>query len=322
MFCHRLCNGNGIELEVTNFGATITALRIPTDNGTVDVVLGFDNVAAYADSFGLPSAPYLGTVVGRFAGRINNGQFQLNDRTIQLTQNHGNHQLHGGHHGFSEAIWEVASITDGENPSITLTNTSAENEENYPGEVATQVTYTLTESNELQVSFAATTSQDTVVNLTQHSYFNLDGHQSDVKNQQLYINAKQILETTNENIPTGKFISLGHHEFDFTTPKACPQKIDNTFVLGEGDLKATLLSPKNNLKMAVFTDQPAIHIYVGGNCFGQIKGKENVDYHALSGICFEAQNFPDAPNHAHFPNAILKKGATYTHNTTFKFEKL
>jgi aldose 1-epimerase len=322
VFCYCLQNANGMQLDVINYGATITSLNIPIDNGKVDVVLGFENVEAYAKSFNLPSAPYPGSIVGRFAGRIDNAEFVLNNQKIELTQNHSNHQLHGGHRGFSQASWEVIAFNPDENPSITLAYTSAANEENFPGEVKTEVTYTLTESNELHVSFTAATSEDTIVNLTQHSYFNLDGHDSDVQNQQLYINANQILETTNENIPTGNFVALDDHRFDFRTPKACPTQIDNTFVLEESNLKATLLSPKNKLKMSVFTNQPAIHIYVGGNCFKTIKGKHNTDYHATSGICFEAQNFPDAPNHAHFPSAILKKDETYQHNTIFKFDKL
>ena len=322
VFCYVIENRNGMRLEIMNYGATITSLKIQSKKEMVDVVLGFDDVQSYVDSFDLPSAPYLGAAVGRFAGRLNHAKFALENQQIQLTQNHGSHQLHGGHHGFSQQFWEVVSITDGENPSIALTYTSIANEENFPGEVAAQVKYTLTESNEVRVAFRATTSEDTIINLTQHSYFNLDGHQSDIKNQQLYVNAKQILEVDDQNIPTGNFTPLDNHSFDFRTEKPCPQSIDNTFVLDRGLLKATLFNPKNNLKLSVFTNQPAIHIYVGGNCFGQIKGKQQSDYHQLSGICFEAQNFPDAPNHRHFPSALLKKGETYLHNTTFQFEQL
>jgi aldose 1-epimerase len=324
VFAHTLCNGNGIEMDVINYGATITALKIPLSGTTkVDVVLGFENITDYVYSFGLPNAPYFGTIVGRYAGRINHAKFTLNNQTIQLTKNHKEHQLHGGHEGFSQAFWEVLEINSNENPSITLQYISDDNEENFPGMLTTQVTYTLTESNELKVSFLAKSNADTIVNLTQHSYFNLDGHTENISNQGMYVNASQILDTTSENIPTGKFVSLANHPFNFSAAKQCPAIIDNTFVLDQNKLpQAILYSKKNNLKMSVFTDQPALHIYVGGNCFGQIKGKANADYHNASGICFEAQNFPDAPNHPNFPSAVLKKGETYTHHTTFKFENL
>lgn len=317
-----LSNGNGMRLSVINYGATITCLSIPIANGKkVDVVLGFDTLENYIDSFGLPNAPYFGAVVGRYAGRIGNAQFVLNDRPVQLTKNHDEHQLHGGVQGFSQAFWEVLDINSNQNPSITLQYISAKNEEGFPGEVITQVTYTVTENNELQVNFTAKSSEDTIINLTQHSYFNLDGHSTDIIDQELYVNASQVLETTSDNIPTGNFINLSNHPFNFKVAKPSPLVIDNTFVMEKNDaLKATLFSKKNKLKMSVFTKQPAIHIYVGGNCFNQIKGKENAYYHPSSGICFETQNFPDAPNHKHFPSAVLKKGETYSHHTTFKFE--
>ncbi|WP_284651482.1 aldose epimerase family protein [Flavobacterium terrisoli] len=319
---YTLTNQNGIEFSVINYGATITAIKIPNSNGKkTDVVLGFDTLEDYINSFDLPSAPYLGTVVGRYAGRINNASFSLNEKKIELSKNHNSHQIHGGLNGFSRKFWEVTSINEKPNPSITLEYTSAHNEENFPGELKVKVTYTLTENNELKVTFWAKSNEDTIVNLTQHSYFNLDGHAKDIGGQKLSVNAKKILETTNELIPTGNYTDLKNHAFDYSSAKDCPTSIDNTFVL-EGWEAATLYSEKTKIKMTVVTNQPAVHIYVGGNCFGQIKGKENANYHPTSGICFEAQNFPDAPNHSHFPNSILRKDEEYLHQTTFKFENL
>lgn len=319
-----LCNKNGAELSVMNYGATITSLKIPiSETKKVDVVLGFDTLEEYINSFDLQSAPYFGTTVGRFAGRINNAQFLLDDKKIHLNKNHGNHNIHGGEVGFSRKFWKLITTSETNNPSITFQYISENNEENFPGELTINVTYTLTESNELFVDYTATSTEDTVINCTQHSYFNLDGQADAVANQTLFVNSKQILETTSENIPTGNFINLDNHKFDFFNPKNAPNQIDNTFVLEHNDeVKAWLFSEKNNLKMSVFTNQPAVHIYVGGNCFNQIKGKENVNYHAQSGICFETQNYPDAPNHSHFPSAILRKDETYHHKTTFKFENI
>lgn len=321
VLCYTLMNGNGMEINVLNYGATIQSLKFPvSDAKKIDVVLGFENLNDYVNSFDLPSAPYLGAIVGRYAGRINNAEFTLNSEKIQLTKNHNRHHLHGGNSGFSTAIWEVKLVTKN---SITLQYVSEENEENYPGKLTTQISYTLSEKNELKIDMSATSTKDTIINLTQHSYFNLDGHAEDVSNQQLIVNASAILETTPDNIPTGNLIPLDKHPFNFSNAKSCPDSIDTTFVLTENtDANAILFSNKNNLKMSVYTNQPAIHIYVGGNCFNQIKGKEQSDYHTTSGICFEAQNFPDAPNHPHFPNSILKKGEKYTHQTTFQFESI
>lgn len=322
VLCFTLTNKNGMECSVINYGATITSIKIPTSSGEkIDVVLGFDNLEDYINSFDLPSAPYIGSVVGRYAGRINNAAFLLNGEKVQLTKNHNKHQLHGGLKGFSQKFWKTTSINSDTNSSITLEYTSLNNEENFPGELNVKVTYSLTENNELNVSFQAKSTEDTIINLTQHSYFNLDGHAKDIASQKLFINAKNILETTSELIPTGNYIDLKNHSFDFSIPKDCPLSIDNTFVL-EGKEAATLYSESTKIKMTVITNQPGVHIYVGGNCFGQIKGKESADYNPISAICFETQNFPDAPNHCHFPSAILKKGEEYFHKTTFKFQNL
>ena len=320
--CYTLSNKNGCELSAINYGATITSLKIPVlDNQKIDVVLGFDILEDYINSYHLPSPPYFGTTIGRFAGRINNAEILLNGERKFLNKNLGEHNLHGGILGFGRKTWTVITTPSEEKPSITLEYISKNNEENFPGELTVRVTYKLTEDNELIVNYTATTSEDTVVNLTQHSYFNLNGHSNDITNQKLQINSEKTLETNDELIPTGNFVTLKNHPFDFAKAKPTPNYIDNTFVL-ENENAATLISEKNKLKMSVITNQPAVHIYVGGNCFDKIKGKENANYHPKSGICFETQNFPDAPNHAHFPNSILKKGEQYNHQTTFKFENL
>lgn len=321
---YELTNAKGAVAKVIPFGATLTSLKVPTKNNQlIDVVLGFDTVEGYEKSFQLEGKPYLGATVGRYAGRISEGKFELNGKTYQLAINNGVNSLHGGIDNFSQKIWNVDAVNTGENPSITLSYVSAANEENYPGELSVSLTYTLSEENELILDYKATTTEDTVINLTHHSYFNLDGHQSDVSNQDLVVQAQKVVETREDCIPTGNILEVANTVFDYRTAKKCPQNIDNTFVVENNDeVKATLFSPKTNLKMDVYTDQPGVHIYVGGNCGPDLKGKENASYHALSGICFETQNFPDAPNHANFPNAVLKKGDVYTQKTTYKFEAL
>jgi aldose 1-epimerase len=315
-------NKNGMQLKIITYGATITSLKIPLENGSlIDVVLGFDTIEAYLNSFHLNSAPYFGSTVGRYAGRINNSVFILNGKLIDLNSNNNGHSLHGGNIGFSQKIWQIKNVSEGENPSVTLSYFSPDGEENYPGDLSIDLTYTLSEENELIIEYIATTSKDTVINLTHHSYFNLDGHNSTILEQDLLVHSNKILETNEHNIPTGQFLNLKANSFDFNKAKKCPQKIDTTFVLKEvEEYSASLYSSINNLKMLVYTNQPAVHIYVGGNCNNEIKGKENTDYHNLSGICFETQNFPDAPNHDNFPNSILRKEEIYHHKTRYKFQ--
>jgi aldose 1-epimerase len=322
IYSYELSNKSGMKLKVITYGATIAELKIPLKNDEiVDVVLGFDTLESYIQSFDLVSPPYLGATVGRYAGRIHNSAFSLNGQKIILNKNNNDNSLHGGIVGFSQKVWAVKNVDSGENPSITLVYSSAANEEGYPGNLKVELTYTLLEENKLTVEYNATTTADTTVNLTHHSYFNLDGHLSSVADQELTVNTHRMLETTNENIPTGRFLEIENTDFDFFTPKKCPSKIDNTFVLDrKEEFAAALLNKSNNLKMTVYTDQPGVHIYVGGNCFNMVKGKENADYHSLSGICFETQNFPDAPNHEHFPSAVLKKEDKYAHKTIYKFQ--
>lgn len=319
---YELRNKKGMELTVINYGATVASLKVPLKTGEfIDVVLGFENLEGYIKSFQLKGAPYFGATVGRFAGRINNSTFDLDGKTILLNKNNNNHSLHGGIANFSQKVWTVDTINEGNNPSITLSCLSPDNDENYPGDLSIKLTYTVSEENELIIEYHATTSKDTIVNLTHHSYFNLDGHKSDILEQELIVNSEKRLETTGENIPTGKFLDNVDSLFDFKTPKKCPTEIDTSFVLDNNDeFAASLFNPKNKLKMTVYTNQPAVHIYVGGNCLNELKGKENCDYHSVSGICFETQNFPDAPNHEHFPNSVLKKEDVYNHKTTYKFQ--
>nr|WP_315190628.1 aldose epimerase family protein [uncultured Flavobacterium sp.] len=318
-----LTNKKGMQLKVITYGATITSLKMPLKRGGfVDVVLGFDDLESYINSFDLESPPYFGATIGRYAGRINKGVFSLNGNLIHLNKNNNTNSLHGGNIGFSQRIWKVKKVTEGKNPSVTLTYLSPNNEENYPGDLSVNLTYTVSEENELIVEYTATTNQDTIINLTHHSYFNLDGHDSDILEQELIVNSQKMLETTNQNSPTGRFLELENNPFDFNESQKCPPEIDNTFVLEKQneEFAASLFNKKNNLRMSVFTNQPAVHIYVGGNCFNTIKGKENADYNSLSGICFETQNFPDAPNHEHFPSSILRKEEIYYHKTINKFQ--
>lgn len=319
-----LSNKNGMKVQILNYGATVTSLQIPISDGTlVDVVLGFDDAASYFASYQLSGAPYFGTTVGRYAGRINKGKFTLNGKTFQLNINNNENALHGGNAGFGTKIWTVTTVTSGDNPSITLRLLSKDSDENYPGDLQVDLTYTLTEENELKLEYKATSTEDTIINLTHHSYFNLDGHNASVLDQKLFIASDKIVTINSDNIPTGNFTDLSHHPFDFRTAQSCPASIDHSFVIEPtNNAVAKLFSSKNNLQMSVYTDQPSVHIYVGGKSSDTLKGKQNTTYHSASGICFETQNFPDAPNHNHFPNSVLKIGSVYHQKTVYKFENI
>jgi aldose 1-epimerase len=314
-----LRNGNGLSLTVIPFGATVTRLQVPVKGEMLDVVLGLESLADYIASFDLPAAPYLGATIGRYAGRIAGARFSIGDEVFPLQANNGGNSLHGGNPGLSRKTWKVKSVRDTADPAITLACFSADGEDGFPGNLQVELTYALTEENILDIAYRATTDKDTVLNLTHHSYFNLAGHHGDVLSQKMQINAARALETDPENIPTGRIFSVSGTRFDFRTPKNCPAKIDNTFVVDAPDA-ATLFNPENGLRMRVETDQPGIHAYVGGNCFGQVAGKNRARYHETSGICFEAQHFPDAPNHAHFPSPVLKAGEIYHQNTRYRFD--
>ena len=315
---YKLINKNGIEANFTNYGATILSLLIPTKNGKIDVVLGFDSVAEYIKAYEIGASPYFNSIIGRFAGRIKNAQFELNGKTIQLDQNHGKNHLHGGKHQLSNVAWNFENYNE-ETNTLSFSYLSKANEF-YPGDVTIEVDYTLTDNNQLNIKYKATTTEDTLLNLTNHAYFNLDGISGNTLDQKLQINAEKFLELDDENIPTGNFIPMENHAFDFRSSKNVVAGIDHCFVLKNNTEPAAILeSVKNGVTMKVYTDQPAVQIYVGGKTSDELQNKESVKYHTESGICFETQVFPDAPNHEDFPNAILRKGETYQQNTTFQF---
>jgi len=315
---YTLFNSKGAELTAINFGATITSLKIPSLEGKTDVVLGFDTIEDYIASQTLPAPPYFGAVIGRYAGRIKGGVFKIGDKEYKLNANNNANTLHGGINGFDRVLWQVTHVGP---TAITFKYHSPDGEENFPGALDVEVTYTLTEDNDVIIEYKATSSEDTIINLTQHSYFNLDGPTGNVGDQHLTLNADSLLEIDNANIPSGKIIKASDKGFDFSQGGNPVYGIDDSFVLRDTSLAAAVLkSKKTGLQLLVFSDQPSVHIYVGGNLFGKLKGKDGIAYHTQSGICFESQNFPDAPNKPDFPNAILKKGDTYRQKTRWHFE--
>lgn len=312
MHRHTLRNVNGIEAEFISFGATLTALRLPMADGSkVDVVLGFPAVADYERSFSLPSPPFLGAVVGLHAGRLRDGAYRDGDRPVQLEKNlGGKHHIHGGSRNLSNTAWNVEEAAADMLRFSTVVNDD---------KTQIVVEYALGADNALRVTMEAVTDENVLVNLTQHSYFNLDGHAGDVIRQRMMVNADETLEADADLLPTGHFLPVAGGPFDFRQLQPCPAAIDNSFVLRGGTPAVRLGSARTGWAMEVGTNQPSIHVFVGGAHCSPLIGKDGVAYHRTSGICFEAQNFPDSPNHPGFRSGILRPGETYRNEIVFRF---
>ncbi|MBS1791571.1 MAG: galactose mutarotase [Acidobacteria bacterium] len=330
---YTLTNKNGVEAKITNYGATLTSVKVPDRNGKMDdVVLGYDSIDGY-----LAKNPHLGAIAGRYANRIANGEFKLDGKTYTLAKNNGPNHLHGGPNGFYKQLWTASDATGKDGQAVSFKYLSKDGEENYPGNLTATVTYTLTDNNELKIDYQATTDKDTVVNLTNHSYFNLAGAgNGDVLKQQLKINAKQFTPVDKTMIPTGKLENLAGTPLDFSKLTAIGDRIDSTYeqlVLGKGyDHNYVLATggsltqqaveaydPGSGRVMEVFTDQPGVQLYSANHLDGTIIGKGGKSYPARGAFCLETQHFPDSPNKPNFPTTVLKPGETFHSTTIFKF---
>lgn len=329
---YTLRNSKGIETTIATYGGKIVTLKTPDRDGKfADIVLGYDNLPQY-----LGHNPFFGTLVGRYANRIANGEFKLDGHTYQLAKNNGPNTLHGGLVGFDKKVWKVQGVT-GANPALRLEYVSKDGEENFPGTLTTTVTYELTDNNELKIDYQATTDKKTVLNLTNHSYFNLEGEGSgQIVDHVVTINADRFTPVNANLIPTGELKSVEGTPFDFrkATPVAARindkdqqlqygQGYDHNFVLnrsGDGpSLAARVMSPKSGRVMEVLTTQPGVQFYTGNHLENGIKGKGGATYGFRSGLCFETQHFPDSPNQPNFPSTELAPGQRFHQITIFKF---
>lgn len=330
---YKLSNVNGMEVYVTNFGAVIPAILHPGKDGAKeDLVLGFDNVKRYTEA----GDPSFGAVVGRYGNRIDMGTFKLDGNTYKLPINEtGNqNQLHGGEKGFSEKVWNVDKVTDN---SIALSLVSEDGDMGYPGRLSLNVSYTLTDEDALEVVYTASTDASTVINVTQHTYFNLHGEgKGTILDHELMINADHYIPVTKRMIPTGEILPVENTPMDFTTPTEIGERINDDFeqlVLGNGydhtwvlnkdkkglSLAATVYLEENGRHLEVFTTEPGIQIYCGNFLNGSVTGKSGASYERRSGLCLETQHFPDSPNHPNFPSTVLRPGEEYYQMTVFKF---
>jgi len=329
-----LTNKNGVEVDITNFGAAVVSLKVPDRHGkTDDVVLGYDDLDGY-----LHDKSYFGATVGRYANRIAHGKFTLNGTTYTLAKNDGENHLHGGVQGFNKVVWEAKDVSTADAAALQLNYLSKDGEEGYPGNLSVQVTYTLTNNNELKIDYAATTDKDTVLNLTHHSYFNLAGQgKGDILQHQLLLHASRFTPVDATLIPTGEIRSVKGTPLDFASATAIGSRIgqdddqlklghgyDHNFVLDGGTggapvLAAQVYEPSSGRVMEVWTTQPGIQLYSGNFLNDTIRGKSGSTYQRRAAFCLETQHFPDSPNKPNFPSTILKVGGQFKSSTTYKF---
>lgn len=314
---YTLSNSRGISVEILNLGASVFNLTVPDKFGNpVNVAVGPKNKEDYLLEDYPEENRCFGSSVGRYAGRISYGRFSINGENFQLYEQDGVH-LHGGQHGLQHKLWDLESLDNEKNVLCFSCNSSA-GEEGYPGNLKVQVTYSLTGQDTLEIEYKAIADKPSPVNLTNHTYFNLDGSGS-IRDHSLFINAANILEVDNKQRPTGKFEFLKGHSKNFSSPREIKQQeVDDTFVLEKtGEFCAALFAAKTGIQMQVKTNQPAVVIYIPRELPRKWEYKnELLDFPS---ICIETQNFPDAPNHDHFPSSILQPGEEYKNISTFKF---
>ena len=329
---YTLTNKNGMQVGIINYGGRVVSIRVPDRQGQMaDVVLGFDNLDGY-----LGNNPYFGAIVGRYANRIAKGRFTLDSVEYKLAQNDGPNSLHGGVKGFDKVVWKATELAK-QNSALELAYLSKDGEEGYPGNLSVKVTYTLSDDNELWIDYHATTDKDTVLNLSNHSYFNLAGEgNGDILQHVMMIAASRFTPVDATLIPTGELRNVEGTPFDFRQPTAIGARLNNddeqlklgrgydhNFVLdrkGSGmTLAARVVEPKSGRVLEVKTDQPGIQFYTGNFLDGTIHGKGGKVYGHRFAFCLETQHFPDSPNHPSFPSSELKPGETYHYITVFRF---
>ena len=328
-----LKNRNGMEISTINYGGIITSLKTKDRDGNYqDIVLGFDNLSEYESE-----SPYFGAIIGRYGNRIAKGKFTLNDENYNLAVNNGENHLHGGIKGFDKVVWDTREVVDDSTASLVLSYVSDDMEEGYPGNLKVKVTYTLDNNDKLSVKYEAVTDKTTIINLTQHSYFNLSADfNKNILDHDILINADSFLPVDSTLIPTGEIRNVGDTPFDFRRPKNVGDEINNSnkqlmigngydhcWVLNNQDkglrFVASAYDSSTGRLLEVFSDQPGIQFYSGNFLDGSLKSKIGGTYDFRSGFCLETQHYPNSPNEMSFPSVTLNPGEKYETETIFKF---
>lgn len=329
---YRLDNGAGLKADVIDYGATIVRLFTPDKQGrSADVMLGFNTIGEYEKK-----SPFFGCVTGRFANRIAKGTYKIGKKTYQAAINNGPNSLHGGLIGFDKVMWRAEPAFQGDQPGVKFTYTSPDGEEGYPGNLKVEMWYLLTKKNGLVIDYRATTDKSTVLNLTNHSYFNLKGEgKGDVLDHVLTLKAKNFTPVDENLIPTGEIAPVKGTPLDFTKATTIGKRVksdheqmirgngyDHNFVLNSQDGKfakaASVYEPKTGRVMDVYTTEPGVQLYIGNFLDGPA-GKSGKPYNFRNGLCLECQHYPDSPNQPNFPTTLLRKGDIYSQLTEYRF---
>ena len=328
---YTIVNGRGFEARITNYGGIVVSLKVPDGDGRLDdVVLGYDTLPEYVDDLS-----YFGCIVGRYANRVAGGRFTLNGVEHTLTANERWNHLHGGIKGFSKVVWGSEALEKDDSAGVRLTYLSHDGEEGYPGNLRAEVSYLLTEDDELRIEYTATTDRETVVNLSHHSYFNLAGG-GDVLDHKLTLLADRFTPVDGELIPTGETRSVEGTPMDFNTPTGIGERIeadceqlelaggyDHNWVLNREGPRlspaARVHHPGTRRTMEVSTTEPGVQFYSGNQLPTHIPGKRGRRYGPRHGLCLEAQHFPDSPNRPEFPSTVLRESETYRQTTVYRF---
>ena len=319
-----LHNAGGMEVTIMNFGGIITSIKVPVKGNKIECVLGFDSFDEYISDEYRTEYPYLGAIIGRNAGRIKYGKAIIEGKEVQLHCNLGENQIHGGEVGFDSVFWDVISEKKGDNSSVTLQYISKEGEEGYPGEVIAQVTYTLTADNRLRVDYYGTTTAPTILNLTQHTYFNLNENDTNVLNNTLQIKAEKYVPLEEGFFtPTGERPPVAGTPLDYRKGQRVYAHTDNSFVreITADEVMATLTNGEETLSMEVRTNHPVLHIYAG-YYLPELKPIQRKAIGENKGICFEAQGYADATKHPQFDSVVLLPNEEYNYFTEFKFNTI
>jgi aldose 1-epimerase len=335
VFLYTLRNQSGMEVKITNYGGTITSIKVKDRHGKFDdVVLGFDNLDGYVSK---NNTSYFGALIGRYANRIAHGSFVLDGKTYHVPINDGPNSLHGGLRGFDKRVWEAKDVSSARAPELELHYLSRDGEEGFPGNLSVTVRYSLGSENDLRLDYSATTDKDTMLNLTNHSYFNLAGPgNGDILKHKLTLEADRFTPIDQTLIPTGAIKSVAGTPLDFRKPMAIGARInqddpqlklakgyDHNFVLNHSaqgglDLAAKVEEPHSGRVLEVFTTQPGVQFYSGNFLNGSVRGIGGV-YKFRSGLCLETQHFPDSPNHPNFPSVVLRPGEEFHQTSIFRF---
>jgi aldose 1-epimerase len=323
---YTLTNNNGMQVKISSFGACVTSIKVNDKNGIPeDVVLGFDTLEQYEGPH-----PFFGVICGRYANRIGNAAFTLDGITYTLAKNNGENMLHGGNVGFDKVIWNSESIENANEIGVKLTYNSPHMEEGFPGNMKVEVQYLLNNLNELKILYSATSDKKTVVNLTNHCYFNLNGMKKEIYDHVLSLNADLTTAIDEGLIPTGILTPVKNTPLDFSKPTRIGDNIDkvkggydHNYVLNkksenEFSFAGKVIDPNSGRTMEVYTTEPGIQLY-SANWLDGSKGRNDVSYKKHYAFCLETQHYPDSPNHPEFPSTILNPGETYSQKTVYKF---